>query len=164
MTKYTKQNPRKKKVKPTNMQKVAIDNLMSGQYKTDKAAIMAAGFTEQSAAKGKSMILQTRGAEEYLKNFEAKALIKFGMTIHSKLQDVYLEGLDADKPWGKNDIIPDYDIRKKYADTIAEMLGIIESRSKKTAQQFNFFMFGKDERSKFNHLFNQFVRNQAFEG
>ena len=164
MREYTKQNPEKKKVKATNRQKTAIDNLMSGQYKTEKAALMAAGFSEQSAAKGKSMILQTRGAEEYLKNFEAKALVKFGMTIHSKLQDVYLEGLDADRPWGKNDVIPDYKIRKNYADTIAEMLGIIESKVKGPAQQFNFFMFDKVERSRFNKLFNKFVRKQSIEG
>ncbi|MBU0598683.1 hypothetical protein KKF61_06925 [Patescibacteria group bacterium] len=147
--------------KTTPMQKRAVDNLMSGQYKTDKAAIMAAGFSKQSAEKGKSMILKTTGAQKYLENFEQKALDRFGMTLESKLQDVYLDGLDADKPWGKNNIIPDFDVRKKYADRIAEMLGVIETKSKKAAQQFNFFMFDKKERGQFNQMFNKFVRDSS---
>ena len=150
-----------KKVKPTVMQKRAVDNVMSGKFKSKKKAIIAAGYSEQTAINPAQNVFGSRGVEEYLKNFEDKALIKFGMTIDSKLQDVYLEGLDADKPWGKNDIIPDFEARLKYADRIAEMLGLLEGKAKKTAQTFNFFMFDKKERGQFNQLFNKFVRNQS---
>jgi hypothetical protein len=157
--------PRKRKRgEVTALQKAGIENIMSGKFESKKEALMDAGYSEKSAARGGLTVLQTKGARNYLENFETKARVKFGMTLESKLQDVYLDGLDADKPWGKNDILPDFDIRKKYADKIAEMLGVVQSKAKQTGQQFNFFMFGKKERGEFNKLFNQFVRSQSLGG
>lgn len=162
MSKMTpQQKPRKRK--PSIKQKAGIENIMSGKYKTEKEALMAAGYSEESAKRGKTTVLQTKAAQEYLQNFEEKARARFGMTIESKLQDVYLEGLEADRPWGKKGLIPDFKMRKEYADKVAEMIGFIEAKTKQTGQQVNFFMFDESQRSEFNKMFNQYVRSKSVE-
>ena len=152
-----------KRGKATPMQKAGIDNIMSGKFETDKEALLDAGYSEESSKRGKTTILQSKSAQNYLMTFDTKARVRFGMTLESKLQDVYLDGLDADKPWGKNDLIPDYEVRKKYADKMAEMLGLAKSKSKQSKQQFNFFMFDKNQRTDFNKAFNKFVREKSLE-
>jgi len=154
--------PRKRRVITKPMQKQAIDNIMSGKYKSKKRAIMAAGYSE-SVGNNPHLLLSKKGALQYLENFETKARIKFGVPIESKLQDVYLEGLEADRPWGKNDIIPDYKVRKEYADTISEMLGLVKTKARDTKQQFNYFMLGKKDRDNFNTAFNDFIKEKSLE-
>ena len=153
----------KSKIKP--MQKLAVDNLMSGKSKTKKQAVLDAGYSEATAINATKNVFKSQGVQEYLKQFDDKALVRFEMPLEEKLQEVYLDGLDADKPYGKHgDIMPDFKIRKDYADKISEMIGLIKSRVPVAGQTFNFFMFGKSERSKFNKLFNNFVRTSSVEG
>lgn len=145
------------------MQKKALDNIMSGNFKTRKEALLDAGYSESVAETKGHRIIQSAGGQDYLKDFSTKALMKFDMTIESKLQDVYLEGLDAERPWGKLGTLPDYKVRKDYADKIAEMLGWIKQTTK-TDVTYNFFMMEKKDRSKFNKMFSEFVRDQSVEG
>lgn len=153
----------KRKTKPTPMQKKAIDNVMSGKFKTKKEALLDAGYSESTAdTKSVGRIVRSAGGQAYLEQFSEKAKARYGMTIESKLQDVYLDGLEADRPWGKNDIMPDYKVRKDYADKIAEMLGWIRQTSKSDVT-FNFFMMDKKDRSKFNDMFSDFVRQRSLE-
>ena len=154
---------RKHKPKTTPMQKEAVDNIMSGKYKSKKKALLAAGYSENTANNpGKDFIART-GVQKYLASFEKKAVVKFGMSLDQKIQEVYLDGLDADKPFGKNDIMPDHRMRKEFADTIQESRGMMRSKGRSKSQTFNFFMFDKESRDKFNDAFNDFVRTKSVE-
>ena len=135
---------------------------MSGKFKTKRDAMLDAGYSKTVAATKAHRLVSSVGGQDHLESFGEKAKIKFGMNIESKLQDTYLDGLDADRPWGKNDLIPDYKVRKDYADKIAEMLGWIRSTTKSDVQ-FNFFVMDKKDRSKFNRMFSEFVRGKSTE-
>ena len=151
-----------KRGKANPMQKKALDNIMSGKFKTKKAAMLDAGYSESVSATKAHRLASSPSGQDHLQNFGEKAKMKFGMTIESKLQDTYLDGLDADRPWGKNDLIPDYKVRKDYADKVAEMLGWIRSTTKSDVQ-FNFFVMDKKDRSKFNRMFSDFVQGKEVE-
>ena len=147
---------------PTNLQKKAVDNIMSGKYKSKGAAIRAAGYSAKSAH-NPHLIVGSEGVQTYIKNFEQKAVVRFGMSLDEKIQDVYLDGLDADKPLGKHgDVIQDHKMRKEFADTIQESRGMMKSKQK-GGQIYNFFMFDKKSRGKFNDAFSNFVRGKSEE-
>lgn len=153
---------RLKKGKTTNLQKRAVDNIMSGEYKSKSAAMIAAGYSKR-VSRTPSQVISSPGVQEYLKNFEQKAVVRFGMSLDQKIMDVYLDGLDADRPLGNlGDIMPDHKVRKDFADTIQESRGMMKSKAK-GGQVFNFFMFDKESRSTFNEVFNSFVREKSLE-
>jgi hypothetical protein len=148
----------------TTLQRRAIDNIASGKYKSKKAAMIAAGYSENTAINPTVALLKAKGGQKYLETFDGKALARFDMTLESKLQDVFLDGLEADKPFGRSGgIMPDFEVRLKYADRVAEMIGLLKSKSKDRGQVFNFFMFDKKQRSHFNEMFNDFVKQQSLE-
>ena len=147
----------------TNLQKRAVDNIMSGEFKSKGAAMRDAGFSK-SASRNPQTLVRADGVQSYLKNFEAKAVARFNMTLDEKIMDVYLDGLDADKPLGKHgEVIQDHKMRKEFADTIQESRGMMKSKKGGSQQIFNFFMFDKKHRSQFNEAFNSFVREKAME-
>jgi hypothetical protein len=147
----------KYKTKPNIRQMRVVNNILSGKYKTKKDALVAAGYSKKSSS---AIVLGRKGVQQYLDKFEHKALSRWKMPIRSKLQNVYLDGLDADKPHGKKKI-PDYKIRKEYADTIAEQLGLLNSKKNVGRQQFNFFLVDKESREQLNETFNSIVKDRA---
>lgn len=152
----------------TAMQKAAVDNLLSGNYKTKKAALLAAGYSKYTSDNpqliyGSAKSEGKLGVKRYLDTFDLKAQARFKQTLKSKLQDVYLDGLEAVKPYGKRgDIHPDYSTRLSYEDRIAEMLSLLEPKGAGEAGQqvFNFFMLDNKQRNKFNEAFAEFVRKR----
>ena len=148
-----------KKGGPTPLQKAAIDNMMSGEFKSKQAAMRAAGYSD-SHSTNPHLLLRAKGSQKYLENFETKALIKFGMTLESKIQEVYLEGLVANKPYGKKMIV-DYEERRRYAKNISEMLGLLRTKERKGHQTYNFFMLDSDQKNEFNEAFKEFIKIQS---
>ena len=145
------------------MQKKAVDNIMSGKYKSKRKAMRAAGYSDSTSNTPK-VFLKEKGVQLYLKRFEQKAVVRFGMSLDDKIQEVYLDGLDADKPLGKHgDVMQDHKMRKEFADTIQETRGMLRSKTKGNTQNFNFFMIDKKNRSNFNEAFNDFVREKSLE-
>ena len=153
---------KKYKVKTTPLQKKGVDNIMSGNYKSKKDAIKAAGMSD-TTAHNPQLFVKQKGVQAYLKTFEQKAVVKFGMSLDEKIMDVYLDGLDADKPLGKHgEVIQDHKMRKEFADTIQESRGMM--KSKQGGAQINyFFMFDKESRSQFNDAFSEYVRGKSLE-
>ena len=141
------------------MQKQAVDNIMSGKFKSKKAALLDAGYAPASANNITQDFLSRKGVQQYIQSFERKAQVRFGMTLDEKIQDVYLDGLDADKPLGKHgEVIQDHKMRKDFADTIQEIRGNLKGKSRANKQIFNFFMVDKESRNNFNKNFESFVR------
>jgi len=148
----------KAKRKTTIRQKRATDNIMSGEFETEKDALVDAGYSESIAEKP-YIVKNSEGVAQYLQTFDAKAQVKFGVSLRSKVQDVLLDGLQATKLYGKDAIShPDYNSRLSYTKVISEMLGILESKDKGGKTQVNFFMFDDKQRKNFNNVFNSFVR------
>ena len=141
---------------PTTKQKKALDNVMSGEYASKRKAMVAAGYKDTPSTKF-STLAKSEGAKVYLQQFEEKALKKFGITLDSKLQDLYLDGLGATRGSGDKQET-DYKTRKDYADTISEIKGHLSSQNRGTKKQYNFFMFGKKEKDNFNEKFIKKVR------
>ncbi len=146
----------------TNLQKKAVDNIMSGDYKSKGKALRAAGVSA-SVARNPGTFIQQEGVQNYLKNFEAKAVVKFGVSLDEKIQDVYLDGLEAEKPSKLLGVMPDHRLRKLFADTIQETRGLLTAKKSSSSPVFNFFMFDKESRSKFNEGFSEFIREKAME-
>ena len=153
-----------RKVKTTPMQKQGVDNIMSGKFKSKGKALIAAGYAPTSVRNVTQSFLSQRGVQLYIKSFEMKAQVRFGMTLDEKIQDVYLDGLDADKPLGKHgETIQDHKMRKDFADTIQEIRGNLKSKTRTNKQVLNFFMVDKESRNNFNKTFENFVRGEVEE-
>jgi len=161
MTKY--------KRKTTPMQKRAIDNILSGKFKTVGGktnlgkAMLAAGYTPSSARVPANLPKRT-GVQLYLKRIEKRAKKKLGIPLRDKVMDTYLEGLRATKLYGKEaKEHPDYLARKAYADQFAEFFGWIDKHKSGSGavpafNQFNFFSVDEKKRQKFNDSFKSFLK------
>lgn len=140
---------------PTHKQKVAVDNIMSGKFKSNKQALVSAGVRTSVPA-----FLQQQGVQTYIAGFEKKALVKFGVCLDDKLMDVYLDGLDA-KTVGKFGGDVDHKTRKEFADTIATMKGYLQQKETGSKTQVNFFQFNKEDQENFNRNFIKFIRQES---
>ena len=102
--------------KPTPLQKMAVDNILSGKFKTKKAAMLDAGYSEPVSGNPSQQLAHRKGVQAYLKSLGGKAISKWGMPIEDKVMDVYMEGLDATRLYGKDAIEhPDWGARKSFA-------------------------------------------------
>ena len=146
-----------KRILPSHKQKLAIDNIMSGKFKSPRQAMKAAGYTGGTSAPA---LLQQTGVQTYIAGFEKKALVKFGVSLDDKLMDVYLDGLDA-KTVGKFGGDVDHKVRKEFADTIATMKGYLKDKETGSKTQVNFFQFNKAEQEDFNRNFIKFIRQEG---
>ena len=120
--------------KPTPMQKQAVDNVISGQFvrKNGKpnvsAAMRGAGYAESSVHKATETLGKAKGVQAYLKELGGEAMKRWNMSVQDKVMDVYLDGLDATRLFGKDAIEhPDHLTRKAFADRFSEFFGWVQS-------------------------------------
>ena len=129
-------------VKPTARQKRAIDNILSGGFKTIASAMREAGYSIRSSHNPKHILANRRGVQNYIQSLPNTARKRWGITLQEKVLDVYLDGLDAIKLHGKEgNEHPDYIIRLDYANKISEFIGWLQPRhfSRKLTSIHNFF-------------------------
>ena len=151
-----------RKVKPTPKQQIAVDNIVSGKFKSVKGAMVDAGYSEESAKNPGVKLLHSRGVEEYLKSLSIKCRQRFKMGLRDKVMEVYLDGLEATKLYGKDALErPDHLARKAFADKFAEFFGW--SRASTLPQgnfnQFNYFSVDEKKRDEFNSNFRDFIKS-----
>lgn len=148
----------------TDLQKRAVDNILSGDYASASKAMVAAGYSPTSSKDPRYLLFERSGVKAYLAELEQKSKKKYGMSMAEKTIDVYMGGLEATKLYGKDALEhPDYAVRKAYADKLTEFMGWHGSsgenpiKSNKT-QINNFFVTPKEEQESFNKDFKQFMR------
>jgi len=144
----------------TKKQKQAVENMLSGKFKSKSAALQAAGYTGGEAG-SPARFMQATGVRQYLKRIGKKAKKLFKMKLEDKVMQVYMEGLNADKPFGKDAIMAaDHPTRKMFADRFSEFFGwTTEAPATAPVQtQNNFFMVAKEEQKEFNGKFKDFLR------
>lgn len=149
--------PLKNKVKPTLKQKAAVDNIVTGKFKSVGAAMRDAGYSAKSSKKPRHALINRRGVEVYLNKLDKMAQKRFSLCLRDKVMETYLDGLDAVKPYGKKEY-PDHMARKAFADRFSEFFGW--SREAPPTQghaQYNFFMFDKTKQDSFNAKFKDFL-------
>lgn len=150
------------KVKTTAKQKQAVDNIVSGKFKSVAAAVRDAGYSDKVAKSASQNVLPARGIEVYLELLDKKAQRQFNLCLKDKVMEVYLDGLDATKRVrvGKRSFMDvDHLARKAFADRFSEFFGWTkETPPQQQAQQYNFFMFSKVKRDTFNEKFKEFLK------
>ena len=142
-----------------------VDNIISGEYKTREGAAIAAGYSPTSARHGLAKkILESEAVQVYLKKIDKVSREKYHSSIQDSVMNTYFEGLKATKLFGKDGIEhPDWLARKSFADKFAEFFGWSTPFGSPNLhpqgnQQFNFFMFSKEEKRDFNSSFEGFLR------
>jgi|SRR3990167_501372 len=149
------------KTKPSSLQKRAVDNVLSGNFKSVAEAMREAGYSGTTSYRPSEKLAKSKGVQAYLKQLGDKAIQKFGMSLEDRVLEVYLEGLDAQKPYGKNaELFPDHMTRLQFANSFASFFGWQkdQTREGKVQQQFNFFnTTSEEERNAFNKKFNDFL-------
>src|SRR3989344_1997291 len=148
------------KTKPSSLQKRAVDNVLSGNFKSVAEAMREAGYSGTTSYRPSEKLAKSKGVQAYLKQLGDKAIQKFGMSLEDKVLEVYLEGLDAQKPYGKSaELFPDHIIRLQFADRFAYFFGWAKDQSQvgKIHQQFNYFGISEDQRDVFNKKFSDFL-------
>ena len=112
------------KTKPTFLQVKAVDNILSGNFKSVAAAMREAGYSESTSFHALEKLGKSKGIQAYLKLLGADAIKRWGITIEEKVAHVYLDGLDAERPSRRKDVqYPDWKTRLVSADKISEFLG-----------------------------------------
>lgn len=109
----------KNRVKATLKQKKAVDNIISGEFKSVAAAMKDAGYSPVSASHPAHALMNSRGVEVYLAKLDEKSQKLWGLKLPEKVMDTYLEGLEATKvvKVGKQtEERPDWLARKSFAD------------------------------------------------
>jgi hypothetical protein len=150
--------------KPTARQKQAINNILSGNFRSKAAAMRDAGYGEDAAKHPKSALLTSKGVGVYIKTLDKLAQAKFNDTLGNVVMKRYLDGIDATKrvAVGKRSRKePDFAVRKTYLDKFAEFFGWTKETSPVAASQnqYNFFMVGKEKQDQFNDKFKGFLKN-----
>lgn len=147
------------------MQKRAVDNILSGEYPTKKAALEAAGYKESAASTPKATLAKAEGVQIYLKQLDLDAKERWGKSIGHKVMDVYADGLDATKLYGKDSVEhPDFGERRQYADRLSELMGWRKPQAEAGSrpiqyQQFNYFSVNEERREEFNKNFKKFLKD-----
>lgn len=112
------------KSNPTPLQKRAIDNIVSGRFRSNAAAMRDAGYSRTTSLRALEKLGRSKGVEVYLKSLGAEALRRWNMSIQEKVIEVYLDGLDATRLVGRKNIeYPDWKVRLATADKFSEFLG-----------------------------------------
>lgn len=115
-------------IKPTKRQRQAVDNILSGDYRSVAEAMRAAGYSEKSSYNPKHTLANRKGVQNYIESLSDSAQKRWNMSLDEKVMDVYLDGLDAIKLHGKKGIEhPDYKMRLEYANKVTELLSWLQN-------------------------------------
>lgn len=147
---------------PTAKQKLATDLLLSGKASSVPDAMRQAKYSPSSVNNSGKVFVRSQGVEVYLKSLDEKSREKFGMSIQDKVMNVYYEGLEATKLFGKEAIEhPDHPTRISAADRMASFFGWqklgIEDESKQY-NQFNFFNVKPEKQKLFQENLKSFIK------
>ena len=147
---------------PTAKQKLATDLVLSGKAKSVPDAMRKAGYSKAAVHNATAAFVRSQGVGVYLKSLDEKSREKFGMCIQDKVMNVYYEGLEATKLFGKDAVEhPDHKTRIEAADRMANFFGWnklgIEDESKQY-NQFNFFNVKPEAQQKFNENLKDFIK------
>jgi len=145
-------------IEPKDKQVKAVNNLLSGKFKTQSAALEDAGYSPKTPT---TEVLHYRGVQVYLKRLGKSFKERYGKELPDQVIEGYADGLRATKLYGKDGIeMPDWTARKQYLDAFAEFFGWKHQAIAQGAkiQQNNFFSVPKNEQSKFNDDFKEFIR------
>jgi len=151
----------KYKVKVTEKQRRAVDNIVTGKFKTAPPAMRDAGYTLESSKEPDKNLFSRRGVELYLKTLSKVCKNRFNLSLQDKVMTTYLDGLEATKLYGKNAIEhPDTMARIASADRFAEFFGwkrgVVPTASQQF-NQFNFFSIDQEEQKRFNDNFKNML-------
>ena len=155
-------------VEPTEMQKKAVDNALSGKFITKSGksniagAMIDAGYSKGTANVPKHNLALKSGVQTYLKRIEERAKAKTGVDLRDQVMDGYLEGIKATTLKGKDAVEhPDYAVRKAYLDQFSSFFGWVENSNQSTpasVNQYNFFSVDEKKREAFNTNFRGFLK------
>ena len=152
----------KNRVRVTLKQKQAVDNIISGQFKSVATAMRDAGYSAVSATHPAHALMNRRGVEAYLAKLDELSQRKFNLSLPDKVMETYMDGLDATKVvriCKQTEERPDWLVRKAFADKFSEFFGWSKESSAPTSQnQYNFFSVSQEERDSFNQRFKEFMR------
>ena len=153
----------RKKSLTTGIQKRAVDNIISGRFKSIAEAMREAGYANSTSLRANEKLAKTKGVQAYLEQLDVVARKAWNMSIQDKVMLTYLEGLEATTRKGKDaDVeVADFAVRKAYADKFAEFYGWArgEVPSGGLHQQFNFFGISEEQREAFNNNFKGFLKH-----
>lgn len=149
--------------KPTQLQKRAIDNIVSGRFKSIAEAMREAGYSANTSHRPREKLAMSKGVQAYIESLSKVAKKRWNMSIEQKVALVFLEGLEATKLVGRNaeKVHPDFAVRKIYADSFAKFFGWVQGEvpSGDIHQQFNFFGISEEDRERFNTKFKSFLKD-----
>jgi len=155
-----KKSPKEKRA--TAKQIRGVQNILSGKYKTKAKALRDAGYSD-SMALDPDKFMATKGVQAIIERIDEVSVDRYQMPIQSKLVEVWLKGLEAVKPYGKDaNLYPDYPTRLKYAEALSTVLGVkTREPEAKQANQFNFFSISGDQREEFDKSFVEFIKSKV---
>ena len=108
-------------IKPNPKQIMAINNFLSGQFKSLASAMRDAGYSEKSSYNARHVLLNRRGVQVYMESMSDIAQKRWGMSLPEKVMMTYFDGLKATK--GGTTPQPDWMVRMVSADRFAFLLG-----------------------------------------
>lgn len=119
------------KVKATPRQINAVNNILSGEFKSIAEALREAGYSEKSSLNPRHVLANRQGVETYIKSLSVIAQKRWNLSLPNKVALIYLDGLSATKIVGKGIEFPDWSIRLASANTFANFFGWTTSSSPK---------------------------------
>lgn len=118
-------NERFNRVKPTLKQVSAVNNILSGEFKSYASAMREAGYSKKSSFNPRHTLGNRRGVQAYLNSLSEAAKRRWGVSLPVKVMMVYLDGLEANKLVGREAVEwPDWMIRLAFAEKLSEFLGV----------------------------------------
>lgn len=108
-------------IKPNSKQIKAINNFLSGQFKSLASAMRNAGYSENSSYNPRHVLLNRRGVQAYFRDLSSEARKRFKAPLEEVVMNIYLGGLTATK--GGKGPQPDWRVRLAHADRFAFLWG-----------------------------------------
>jgi len=148
-----------KKIVTTKLQKKAVDNILSGKFKSKNKAMQSAGYSKMASRIPKTHLAEGAGTKKYLSLIKKQSEKRYGKPLSQKVSEVYVDGLEATTS-GKFGDNPDFKTRLAYADRLSDFMGWVDNAQDNSKfQQFNFFSVNEKTRKEQDGRFKKFIRN-----
>lgn len=151
---------KQRKVKTTDKQRQAIDNIITGKHDKLAPAMRDAGYGKGASRNPGRNLLDRRGVQIYLQKLDKIAQERWNKALPDKVMEVYLDGLSATKLVGKESVEhSDHPTRMNAADRFAKFFGWMgDVAPAGRYQQFNFFSVSEERRQTFNEGFKKLLK------
>lgn len=150
-------------LQPSERQKRAVDNVISGKFHSKRQALLDAGY-DKTVADRPSQVFKSHGVQVYLKTLSKISKKRYSLSLQDKVMLTYLDGLDATKLYGKEGREhPDWMARKQFADSLADLMKFSpenpmnQKNRSGNFNQFNFFSMNERDRQNVNSTFKDFL-------